>query len=121
MDVWRALCVTLSCPLRARRTNALSSSAELLDAGQPSALEWHGLNAKLALQSTGLVQKLDVDSLHEEVEFTIADDKRDKLVELAQHSLTHAAVGRRPLRRVVGLAQWMAGPLPQLQPRLLVG
>ena len=59
---------------------------------------------------------ISVSTLKQEVDITIANDKRDKLVQLAEHLLTHITVGRKPLRRFVGLAQWMAGLLPQVRP-----
>ena len=60
--------------------------------------------------------QISVSTLKQEVEITIANDKRDKLAQLADNLLAHVAVGRKPLRRFVGLAQWMAGLLPQLRP-----
>ena len=87
------------------------------------ALTWTALGFQMACAKcqTGptvnwLGAKISVSTLRKEVEITIAEDKRDRLVMLAEHLLEHVAVGRKPLRRFVGLAQWMAGLLPQLRP-----
>ena len=76
------------------------------------ALVWTALGFQMAWSKcqTGPTVKwigahLSVSTLRQEVEVTVANDKRGKLVQLAEHLLTHAAVGRKPLRRCVGLAQ----------------
>ena len=115
---------SLSCFVDDPILAAMGSVEEPLRNQFKVALLWTALGFRMAAWSkcqqgttiNWIGAKLVVDSAAKTVQVTIADDKRQKLVLLAEHLLVNPAVGRKPLRRFVGLAQWMAGLLPQLRP-----